>query len=181
MPESAKDWSALLRAANDGDAQAYTDFLRAVTPALRSLVRARGTALASDTQEDIVQEVLIAIHRKRHTWQMERPVRPWLYAIARHKVIDAFRARGQRVHLPITDFEELLEAEPATDSLARHDLGRLMARLDRRSADIVRAISLNDETAGEVGARLGMSDGAVRIALHRALKRLAQLAGRTRE
>lgn len=179
MPESVKDWSDLLRAANDGDAQAYIAFLRAVTPALRSLVRARGRTLADDAQEDILQEVLMAVHRKKHTWNMERPVKPWLYAIARHKVIDAFRARGHVVHVPITDFEELLEAEPVEGGLAQHDVEQLMAHLDRRSAKIVRAISLDEETASEVGDRLGMSDGAVRIALHRALKRLAHLASGT--
>lgn len=181
MPEPADEWSELLRAANNGDAAAYATFLRAVMPVLRGVVQARGQGLPQHAHEDIVQEVLIAIHRKRHAWQDDRPVRPWLYAIARYKVVDAFRARGRAIHLPIGDFDEVLEAAPAEDGLAKRDIEHLMTGLDRRSADIVRGVSLEEEPTAIVGARLGMSEGAVRVALHRALKRLAVLAGRKQD
>ena len=46
--------------------------------------------------EDAVQETLLAIHLKRHTWDPEQPLAPWVYAIARHKVVDALRRRGRR-------------------------------------------------------------------------------------
>ncbi len=59
-----------------------------------------------------MQETLLAIHQKRHTWREDMPVRPWLYAIVRYKVVDAFRARGRRVQVPIEDFAEVLPAEP---------------------------------------------------------------------
>ena len=86
MPDAETEWAALLRAANGGDTRAYAAFLTAVAPVLRGLVRARGRAIPADQHEDIVQEVLLAIHRKRRTWDETRPVRPWLFAIARHKV-----------------------------------------------------------------------------------------------
>ncbi len=105
------DWVELLRAANGGDDRAYADFLKQVTPVLRGIVRAKGSSLGVTACEDIVQEVLLAIHLKRHTWNAEAPVRPWLYAIARHKVIDAFRGRGKRIDLPIEDFAESLAIE----------------------------------------------------------------------
>jgi DNA-directed RNA polymerase specialized sigma24 family protein len=83
-----------MRAANRGDATAYRRLLQAVTPVLRGVVRARGAALGPEGCEDVVQEVLLAIHLKRQTWREDAPLRPWLYAIARHKVVDAFRAAG---------------------------------------------------------------------------------------
>ena len=58
-----------------------------------------------------MQETLIAIHLKRHTWIETEPFGPWMRAIARHKFIDALRRRGRRVHVPIEDFENLLVAE----------------------------------------------------------------------
>ncbi len=169
-------WSVLLRAALGGDSVAYARFLRDVTPVLRGVVHAKGRSLTREHQEDIVQEVLLAVHRKRHTWQPDLPVRPWLFAIARHKVVDAFRAGGTVVNLPIDAFEDDLVAEAAPDGLAGRDVARLMARLDRRSAEIVRAVELDEEGTTAVGARLGMTEGAVRVALHRAIKRLSAMA-----
>lgn len=176
MQDVETEWAALLRAANGGDGAAYARFLREVTPVLRGIVRARGRGVPSDQHEDIVQETLLAIHRKRHTWDPGRPLRPWLYAIARHKVTDAFRARGSRVDLDIADFAEVLAAEPGPDPTAAGDANRLLGQLEPRAAEIVRSIGLQGETPGATGERLRMSEGAVRVALHRAMKRLSFLA-----
>ena len=166
---------ALLRAANRGDARAYAAFLRAITPVVRGVARSRGPGLAPDVIEDIVQETLLAIHQKRHTWREDLSVRPWLYAIVRYKVIDAFRARGRRVTLPIEDFAQVLPAEAGPDPTLLGDAERVISRLDPRSARIVRAIGLDGATVAETSADLAMSETAVRVALHRALKRLASL------
>lgn len=170
------DWSCLMRAALAGDAAAYGRFLREVTPVLRGVIGARGRGLPRDRQEDIVQEVLLAIHAKRHTWAPDLPIRPWLYAIVRHKVIDAFRAGGRAVHVQIEDVEEVLAADMVSDPLAARDLAILIGQLDGRSAEIVRAVGIADETTEAVGARLGMTEGAVRVALHCAIKRMARFA-----
>lgn len=178
MQNSDTDWAGLMRAAIAGDGQAYARFLHAVTPVLRRIIRARGQALPPDSHEDIVQEVLLALHHKRHTWAPDQPIRPWIYAITRYKVVDAFRRRGRALHLPIEDFAEVLEGPAGPDSLALRDAEALIAQLDPRAADVVRAISLREEPVAEVGARLNLSDGAVRVVLHRALKRLAELGRR---
>jgi RNA polymerase sigma factor (sigma-70 family) len=167
----------LLRAANRGDARAYAAFLMAVSPIVRAVVRARGGGLGPQACEDIVQETLLAIHRKRQTWREDAPLRPWLHAIVRHKVVDAFRARGRRAHVDIADFADILPAEAGPDPTERGDAERMIGRLDPRSARIVRAIGLDGATIADVGAALGMSEGAVRVALHRALRRLAELRG----
>lgn len=170
------DWDALMRAALAGDGAAYADFLRRVTPVLRGVVRARGrAALGAETCEDVLQEVLLAIHLKRHTWRSEDPIRPWLYAIARHKVVDAFRARGARVEVPVEDFAEVLPAPEGPDPTERRDIERMLGLLDDRSARILRGIGLDGDSIPDVAARLGLTDGAVRVALHRGLKRLTAL------
>jgi RNA polymerase sigma-70 factor (ECF subfamily) len=178
MPDTGGEWEMLLVAANAGDGQAFLRFLTAITPVVRKVVQARGRALAPDQREDIVQEVLLAVHLKRQTWQAGMPVRPWLYAVCRHKVADAFRRRGTQVHLPIEDFEEALAGEEGPDPLAARDADALLSRLDGRSAEIVRALSLRGESAESVGARHAMSEGAVRVAFHRAMKRLVEIGRR---
>jgi RNA polymerase sigma-70 factor (ECF subfamily) len=168
----------LMRAANRGDQGAYHRVLTAITPLLRKVVQARGSALGREGCEDVLQDVLLAIHRKRHTWNEDQPLRPWLYAIARHKVVDAFRARGSRIELSIEAFAEGLPAADAPDPTTGRDMEKVLNALDPREADIVRAFGVNGETTAETAARLNMSEGAVRVALHRALKSVAKLRER---
>ncbi|PJF09452.1 sigD protein [Pseudorhodobacter sp. MZDSW-24AT] len=145
---------------------------------MRAVIRRRGCDLPADQQEDILQEVLLAIHLKRQTWRRGEPVRPWLYAIARYKVVDAFRRRGAVVNLPIEDFADLLPEEQAASPLALRDTDVMLAQIDSRSAGLVRAVALEGKTAEEAGAALGLTAGAARVALHRAMKRLSEAAGR---
>lgn len=175
VPDKNPPLDDLLRAANRGDQRAYAAFLTAVTPIVRGVARSRGAGLGPEACEDIVQETLLAIHQKRQTWRADSPLRPWLYAIVRHKVVDAFRARGKRVQLSIDDFAEVLPAEEGPDPTERSDVERIVARLDPRSARIVRAIGIEGATAAEVAAATGMTETAVRVALHRGLRRLAAM------
>lgn len=176
---ATEDWDALMQAALDGDSGAYDRFLRAVTPVLRGVVLARGRAqFGASGCEDILQEVLLAIHLKRQTWRRDDPIRPWLYAITRHKVIDAFRARGRAITLPVEDFHEILAAPADPDPLAERDRERMLSLLDPRAADLVRGIGVAGDSISETAGRLGMTEGAVRVALHRALKKLGALRER---
>jgi RNA polymerase sigma factor (sigma-70 family) len=168
------DWETLLARANAGDSRAYAAFLQSVLPVIRAVVRARARGLAPDQCEDVVQDVLLAIHLKRQTWQADLPVRPWLYAILRYKVADAFRAR-RIPHDPIDDLADVLPAPAGPDPTEARDAARLIGMLDTRSAGIVTAIGQEGADVDDVAARFGMTAGAVRVALHRALRRLTVL------
>src|SRR5262249_33223887 len=125
--------------------------------------------------EDVVQEVLLAIHLKRHTWMRDQPFSPWLNAIARHKVIDVLRKRGRRGEFPIDGLEDVLPAPSEDEGTSKSELERLVGRLDGRSHAIVSAISLDGKSISDVANAQNMSEGAVRVALHRGLKKLASL------
>jgi RNA polymerase sigma factor (sigma-70 family) len=127
---------------------------------------------------DIVQEVLLAIHTRRQTWREEDPVAPWVYAIARHKVIDAFRKRGARVMVPIEEFADGLPAEPEPCPTEKGDIDRMISELEPRAARVVRAIGIEGRSFAETGEMMEMSEGAVRVMLHRSLSKLAQLRER---
>lgn len=176
--EQDRTWDDLMRRANRGDGAAFHRFLTEVTPPLRGLIRARGRGLPPDQHEDILQEVLLAIHLKRDSWEDTTPVRPWLYAVARHKVVDAFRRRGQRLHLPLEDMAQVLAADPGPAPLAARDADRMLGLIDARSAALVRAVHLEGQSTGDAAAGLGVTPGTARVALHRAMKRLAELAER---
>jgi RNA polymerase sigma-70 factor (ECF subfamily) len=169
-------WAELMRAAKLGDAGSYHRLLHELAPALRGVAR-RGFArygLGSEDVEDVVQETLLAVHLKRHTWDERRPVLTWVRAIAHNKLIDNLRRRGRRVHVPLDEVSETLAAseQPAdTDSV---DAERVITSLKGRQRDIVLAISVEGESARQVAQRLNMTEGAVRVALHRALQSLAR-------
>lgn len=171
-------WEILLARANEGDGAAFARFLTVVTPTLRAVIRRRGEALPPDQHEDVLQDVLLAIHLKRQTWRRGEPVRPWLYALARYKVVDAFRRRGAAVNLPIEDFADLLPEENGATPLATRDAEVMLAQIDSRSAQLVRAVALDGKSAEEAGETVGLTAGAARVALHRAMKRLSDAAER---
>lgn len=172
-----QDWAAWMQAAMAGDASAYRQFLMSVTPHVRAVVRSRCRSLgAPDGEaEDIVQEVLLTIHLKRGTWDQSRPIGPWVAAIARNKLIDALRRRGRKMSVPIEEVMDSLQAEDQTGGLDARDVDSMLKQLKTQQRDIVQSISLNGNSISETAGRLQMSEGAVRVALHRALKALAAL------
>jgi RNA polymerase sigma-70 factor (ECF subfamily) len=109
----------------------------------------------------------------------DQPFLPWLNAIARHKLIDAMRRRGRRSETPIENFTQVLPDETPPPETSPGELARLVARLEGRQGEIVAAISLEGAGIKDVAARFGMSEGAVRVSLHRGLKKLASLLHET--
>jgi RNA polymerase sigma factor (sigma-70 family) len=175
--EIEKEWATLMRAGIGGDAVAYRQFFVLLTPYLRGLAR-RGAArigLAASEAEDVVQEVLLAIHLKRSTWDDARPIGPWISAIAHNKLIDARRRRGNRVTVSVDDFAEILPAPLTGNSSDQSDIDRLLETLPDRQKDLIRSLSIEGRSVAETAKRLSMKEGAVRVALHRAIKTLAAL------
>ena len=171
------DWAMLMRAAIAGDGNAYHRLLQSLSNSLRAAAR-RGFAragVAPNDVEDVIQETLLAIHLKRHTWDPDQPLGPWVRAIARHKLIDALRRRGRRIEVPIETMLDFLAAEETQGDLDRADAARLVDGLKGRQKSIVRAISLEGQSIREVAQKMGMNEGAVRVALHRGLKSLASM------
>ena len=176
-PPREEEWAIWMRAALSGDAVAYRRFLGSVMPFLRALVHRHvaRAGLAVGGAEDVVQEALLAIHLKRDTWDQSRPIGPWVSVIARNKLIDALRRRKYRADIPIENVIETLRAEEREEGFDGRDLDRLLGKLSSRQRDIVRSISIEGASARQTAERLNMSEGAVRVALHRALKMLAAL------
>ena len=163
--------AAWLREACAGDDVAYRQFLQAISPILRGIIRAKASGLAIETQEDILQETLLAIHHKRATWRPDHKVKPWVYAIARYKIIDVFRKNGRVQTLDIAEFEEVLPAEDAQEGVDL-DVRALVARLPKKQQDVVRLISMDGLSIKECAEKMKMSQGAVRVNFHRGLERL---------
>jgi RNA polymerase sigma-70 factor (ECF subfamily) len=167
----------LLRAAIAGDERAYAAFLRSAAGLVRSFARRRIVRGGLDP-EDIVQETLLAIHTKRHTWRDGAEVTPWIFAIARYKLIDAFRRNGRRAEIAIDEIADTL-AEPQVESVIDRDVGRALEALAPGQRSVVSAVSVEGRSIRETAASLGISETAVRVALHRGLKAIARQFGRS--
>ena len=179
--QSDEDWAVKMRAALAGDEATYRRLLEEIGRSVRAMARsafARSRVGDADV-EDAVQETLLAIHLKRDTWDGAMKLGPWVGAIARHKIIDALRRRGARQFAPIDDFEAVIPAPEGHDPHDLSDADRLIGQLPARQQDIVRSISLKGQSIADTAKRLSMSEGAVRVALHRALKALADSWRRT--
>ena len=168
------EWTGLMRSAMAGDDAAYHRLLRAATPVLRAAAR-RGLARAGqppDQAEDIVQEILLAVHLKRHTWDREAPFAPWLFAIARNKLIDALRRRGRRVFVNIDDFAETLPGETPQEAASAGEVTAQLNTLPQRQRDVLQSIAVESASIKDTATKFAMSEGAVRVALHRGLAAL---------
>lgn len=168
-------WGNLMRAALEGDDAAYRQVLGELAEAFRKDVTARlaRNGRGNSDGEDIVQEALLAVHLKRGTWDRGRPLAPWAYAVLAHKFVDRMRKGGRARFEPLDEIAEL-PAAPANDS-AGMDADRMMQVLAPPQRRLVAAISIEGRSAAEVAKDIGSTEGAVRVALHRALKRLATI------
>ncbi|MBN9549447.1 MAG: sigma-70 family RNA polymerase sigma factor [Alphaproteobacteria bacterium] len=167
--------SRLLRAAIAGDERAYADFLHRIAALVRGFVR-RKVVQGGVDPEDVVQETLLAIHVKRHTWRMDAPVLPWVFAIARFKLIDAFRRRGRRIEVEIDEIAETF-AEPEPETVSERDINRALDGLPPAQRSVVSSISVDGHSIGETASKLGISETAVRVSLHRGLAAIAKRFG----
>lgn len=158
-----------------GDEAAYAAFLTDVAARIRGFAR-RKTSQDGVDPEDVVQETLLAIHLKRHTWRRDAAVLPWVFAIARFKLIDAFRRRGRRVEIDIDEFSEIL-AGPEKETLGPRDIERALGGLASTQRAVVASLSVDGRTVSETASALGMTEAAVRVAFHRGLRAIARRFG----
>ena len=102
---------------------------------------------------------------------------PWVFAIARFKLIDAFRRRGRRIEVEIDEIAETF-AEPEAETVSERDINRALEGLPPAQRSVVSSISVDGHSIGETASKLGISETAVRVSLHRGLAAIAKRFGR---
>lgn len=167
--------------AQSGDEVAYRRALSLLAARLRAYLRRRLSS-APDEVEDLVQETLLALHLQRGTYDPTLPVSAWAVAIARHKLVDLWRRRGRRddLHVAIDDVDEHLLASDPDDAGVRRDLQILLRELSPAQQQAIVLTRLEGLSVAEVASRTGASQSAVKVQVHRGLKRLAALVRKER-
>lgn len=163
-------------AAQAGDEQAYREALGLMATRLRAYFRRRMPTLLDDC-EDLVQETLLAVHLQRGTYDPAFPVLAWMTAIARHKWIDRLRRLGRReaLHDDYDDVDESLLAVEVGEPHAARDLTQLMQSLPDTQRQALIMTKLEGLSVAEASEQTGVSEAAIKVQVHRGLKRLAEL------
>ncbi len=173
----------LMRSAQNGNADAYMRLLREITPMVRGAVRRKRGFLQPQDVDDLVQNVLLALHSVRGTYDPSRPFLPWLMAIARNQIADGARRYARR-----SANETIVEQVPETfsgDGTNSHDevygdpeaLRGAIAALTPGQRAAIEMLKMNEMSLKEASAASGMSITALKVAVHRAVLALRRTLG----
>ena len=166
---------AWMIAAQDGDTAAYELLLQEILPGIRHLVALVVREPAAE--EDVVQNVLLSLHRARRTYLPHRPFGPWLRSVTRNAARDALRARARRLRREVAWSSELLERLPAEPARASPEelsplLREALATLPPAQREAVELLHLQDLSIAEAASRTGTTPGALKLRAHRAMRSL---------
>ncbi|MDO8988446.1 MAG: sigma-70 family RNA polymerase sigma factor [Sideroxyarcus sp.] len=175
MAEQNDDLEALMRLSLAGDQRAYATLLRETTRLLRPFLSRR--LRFSNEVDDLLQEILLSIHKARHTYDGKRPYKPWAYAIAKFRLLDYLRAHYSDQLRHAVDFDDLEENlhEPVTETgMSYESISGEVQKLPEKQALILQMMHQEGYTAKEVAEKIGMNESAVKVAAHRAYKVLRE-------
>lgn len=156
--------SELLLAAQNGDQQAYEQFLNECTTLLRG--RLSRWIKQFELREEIAQEVLIGIHRNLHTFQPERSAEAWVIGIAKYKIADYFRKTPHK-------FQELTRDVTILDETT-NDLLETIDELPSNLKEALYLTKVEGLSTKEAAQKLGIKENALRTRISRALTKLKE-------
>lgn len=173
---SNEQWVAWMKGAQAGDREAYQQLLLHSQKLVRNFLRKK---LNRDNPhiEDVAQEVLIAIHKAKHTFDTDRPYTNWLYTIARYKYIDYLRrwSRTEKNEM-YADFDFDAFMAPENHKVEIDDeLHHAISTLPKKQRETVEMLNLKGLSIKEVAAATGATETAIRVSAHRAYKRLRKM------
>src|SRR5260370_23582424 len=169
---------ALMLASLDGDAASHRALLDRLSRRLRAYFKGKLARVgrSAEEAEDLVQEAVLAIHFKRHTYDPAEPLTPWVHAIARYKLIDFLRrTRAALTDVPIDEADEVMAHDDHSDAESTYDIRRLMERLPKNIQCAIQAVKLDGPSTAEPAQRCGLSVAVVRVNVPRGLKALPVL------
>ena len=175
---SEPELRALMIAGLDGEAAAYRVLLEKLSVQLRAYFKGQLNRIGRGPveAEDLVQDALIAIHTRRHTYDRSQLLTPWVYAIARYKFLDYLRrTKVSAADVPVDEAHEITAQDASTHVESSLDLDKLLAELPPKARQAIQYVKLDGLSVSEAAARSGMSESAVKVSVHRGLKALARL------
>ena len=175
MKEQTDNLAALMKLSLNGDKRAYANLLQETSQLLRPFLAKRLSF--TNEVDDLLQEILLSIHKARHTYDGDRPYKPWVYAIARFRLQDYLRAHyADHLHHAddLSEMEEYLHDDVTESAISYESISGEVEKLPEKQATILRLMHHEGYTAKEVAEKMGMNESAVKVAAHRAYKILRE-------
>jgi RNA polymerase sigma-70 factor (ECF subfamily) len=171
---------ALMLASLDGNAASYRSLLDQLSRRLRAYYKGKLARVGrgATEAEDLVQEVLLTIHLKRHTYDTGELLTPWVYTIARYKLIDYLRRTRTAASVPIDEGTEVMAQDDNVGAESSHDIRKLLGRLPEKVRCSIECVKLEGRSVAEAAERCGISESGVKINIHRGLRKLAAFIAR---
>lgn len=164
-----------MRQSLDGDKRAYAELLQETSRFLRPFLAKRLSF--TNEVDDLLQEILLSIHKARHTYDGNRAYKPWVYAIAQFRLSDYLRSHYSdqlRLALEISEVENNLPENVTETTLSYESISGEIQKLPQKQAMILQLMHQEGYTAKEVAEKMGMNESAVKVAAHRAYKVLRE-------
>ena len=161
----------LMRASQKGDQSSYRVLLSEVQLWLERYFRRR---VAPAQLDDLVQEILMAVHNKRGTWDPSRPFLPWLAAIARYRWVDYLRKVYRKAEDELGDWDAAEDSDEEA-VMARLSLERLFVHLPDKQSEVIELVKIEGLSIAEAARKTGQSESLVKVNIHRGLKKLSAL------
>jgi RNA polymerase sigma-70 factor, ECF subfamily len=154
-------------ASMSGNKEAYVAFLELSSVISKKYLSFLGGKYENEQNlDDLRQEILISIHQKKHTFQPERAILPWIYAIVRYRFIDFYRAKKRAPTMVELTDEGRLENEPSLD------MDEIMSMLSPKQKELLIMVKVDGASYIEAASALNMSVPSVKVGLHRIIKSL---------
>ena len=163
-----------------GNQESYQDFLGKISILLRAYFRKATTKSTADTIEDLLQETLISIHSKKHLYDDTQKISPWIYSIAKYRLIDAHRKKKvrQEVFGNEDEFENMFASEGDPESQLQlkesssDGVEALLSELTDQQRLVLKLAKVEEKSIAEISKQTGLSSSAVKVTIHRALEAL---------
>jgi RNA polymerase sigma-70 factor (ECF subfamily) len=180
VTSSEVELKALMLASLDGNAASYRSLLDRLSGRLRAYYKGKLARVGrgATEAEDLLQEVLLAIHLKRHTYDTGEPFTPWLYTIARYKLIDYLRRTRTAATVPLDEGTEVMAQDDSADAESSYDVRKLLGRLPEKVRCSIECVKLEGRSVAEAAERCGISESGVKINIYRGLRTLASFIAR---
>lgn len=163
--ETMRQW---MRAAQSGDKKAYAQLLDASQIWLK---RYYARKISPAILDDLVQETLVSVHRKRATYDPDRAFLPWLAAIGRYRWIDYLRKYYRQDETELN--EDVLSAPQSDDVESKLSLERLLLLIPHAQAEVIRLVKITGLSISEASEQTGQSESLVKVNIHRGLKKMS--------
>ncbi len=149
----------------------YRELLQRLRPVLRRFFT---TKLPSSAVEDAVQDTLICVHLKRHTYDASRPFEPWLMTIARYRWIERVRVSKRARFVELSDATSVFDHHDAV--MSRRILHEMLSDLKPAQRHVIRLVRLEGQSIADAARATGQSSALVKTNIHRGLRQLATRA-----